>query len=369
MFASAIPTRRNYPNVEVEPFVGFNTESESLPWLSNEVTDEQEAEWGGRWQAPRRSMQSRLRPVPRTPQRQPARPWQRRTRQVNAVFGAQPLRAARSSKFVRWVQNALNQSMNLRLRVNGVMGKETRSALRSFQRQRGLPASGILGPDTLAALRSVFGGQSARMDGAGETAEEVEIGPLKASLAWQTSSDNPGSFLFKREEAVKKDKGVGKYGGGVYIVVDVKDPKKILKVGKAMSFASRLGSYRNGLVRLHPPNKGAKVDADDLRFYLGRIDNAVDPFTHVERALTRLLFRIGEDLPGSRSVEAQPVVDKVELKNILPPPFKSKLLPAYRAKQGKDVHGHQIEQGKAPYQVHADDLILEPGGFTKWEVF
>jgi peptidoglycan hydrolase-like protein with peptidoglycan-binding domain len=53
---------------------------------------------------------------------------------------------------VRWVQSALNQVANLRLRVDGIMGPATRSAVRDFQQKQGLPVDGIAGPQTRDAL-------------------------------------------------------------------------------------------------------------------------------------------------------------------------------------------------------------------------
>jgi peptidoglycan hydrolase-like protein with peptidoglycan-binding domain len=66
------------------------------------------------------------------------------------IAGYEPGR--RSSEYVRWVQSALNRAMGLQLVVDGVMGRETRSAIRSFQERNGLPADGIVGPDTERAL-------------------------------------------------------------------------------------------------------------------------------------------------------------------------------------------------------------------------
>lgn len=69
-----------------------------------------------------------------------------------------------SREYIRWVQDSLNRLMNLRLPVTGIMDAAVRSALRSFQEKRGLPADGVAGPGTKRALaearsrRSVFGG-------------------------------------------------------------------------------------------------------------------------------------------------------------------------------------------------------------------
>jgi len=58
----------------------------------------------------------------------------------------------RSSAYVRWVQLALNQILGTRLAVDGVPGASTRSAIRSFQRSRGLKPDGVVGAQTERAL-------------------------------------------------------------------------------------------------------------------------------------------------------------------------------------------------------------------------
>lgn len=58
----------------------------------------------------------------------------------------------RSRDYLRWVQSSLNQIMGLQLTVDGVVGPQTRSALRSFQQRQGLTADGIVGPQTEQAL-------------------------------------------------------------------------------------------------------------------------------------------------------------------------------------------------------------------------
>lgn len=62
---------------------------------------------------------------------------------------------------VRWVQTALNSTLGLRLAVDGKVGPQTRSALRTFQASRGLPASGIADPPTLTALQQAMASQAA----------------------------------------------------------------------------------------------------------------------------------------------------------------------------------------------------------------
>src|SRR5215813_14775518 len=62
-------------------------------------------------------------------------------------------------KHTRWVQDCLNKILGLQLQLTGVVGPETRSAIRSFQKQQGLPANGIVGPDTQSALMDACNGR------------------------------------------------------------------------------------------------------------------------------------------------------------------------------------------------------------------
>ena len=64
----------------------------------------------------------------------------------------------RSSRdYIKWVQLALNQIMGLRLAVDGDLGAQTRSAIRSFQRKQGLTADGVVGAQTEAAIKVALG--------------------------------------------------------------------------------------------------------------------------------------------------------------------------------------------------------------------
>jgi len=59
-----------------------------------------------------------------------------------------------SREYIRWVQQSLNQTLGLRLAVDGIVGRQTRSAIRSFQQQRGLQVDGRAGSQTEAVLVS-----------------------------------------------------------------------------------------------------------------------------------------------------------------------------------------------------------------------
>jgi putative peptidoglycan binding protein len=60
------------------------------------------------------------------------------------------------TQYVRWVQDSLNRILGLRLSVDGVVGTQTRSAIRSFQERNGLMVDGIVGPQTDAKLRAAL---------------------------------------------------------------------------------------------------------------------------------------------------------------------------------------------------------------------
>ncbi len=133
------PPETEYMQFSVEPFafVGELAEQENTESLGQEWEDESSR---------RRSTSRRsTRPRAGTRGRRRARPW------------AVPARGG--SEYVRWVQSALNQIMDLRLPLDGVLGAATRSALRSFQQREGLPVDGIVGPDTEQALLVARGGQ------------------------------------------------------------------------------------------------------------------------------------------------------------------------------------------------------------------
>jgi Putative peptidoglycan binding domain len=57
-----------------------------------------------------------------------------------------------SPDYIRWIQDSLNKILGVRLTEGGVMGRQTRSAIRTFQQRRGLKADGIVGTQTERAL-------------------------------------------------------------------------------------------------------------------------------------------------------------------------------------------------------------------------
>jgi peptidoglycan hydrolase-like protein with peptidoglycan-binding domain len=57
--------------------------------------------------------------------------------------------------YIKWAQTVLNQALGLKLAVDGKIGPQTSSAIRSFQKRSGLAADGIIGKKTEAALIKV----------------------------------------------------------------------------------------------------------------------------------------------------------------------------------------------------------------------
>ncbi|MGH8497423.1 MAG: peptidoglycan-binding domain-containing protein [Methylococcales bacterium] len=129
------------------------------------------------------------------------------------------------SEYVRWVQSALNQIMNLRLPVTGITNAATRSALRSFQQKQGLPVDGIAGPETKEALIGAKGGKSPGADatkpaepGMTEPPEPATPSPAaEFEFVWETGlnhfedsfaefEDGMGEMEWEEEAAKAKSK-------------------------------------------------------------------------------------------------------------------------------------------------------------------
>lgn len=59
----------------------------------------------------------------------------------------------KSRGYIKWIQQSLNRILGLRLAEDGIMGAQTRSAIRSFQQKHGLKADGVVGERTEAAIK------------------------------------------------------------------------------------------------------------------------------------------------------------------------------------------------------------------------
>ncbi len=105
-----------------------------------------------------------LRPYPRPapPRDVPPTDDNRHTEQARSEGSGNPPGTQPSeepgSEYIRWVQDCLNRALGLQLPVDGIMSRETRSAVRSFQERQGLPITGLVGPETEAVLKSTCAG-------------------------------------------------------------------------------------------------------------------------------------------------------------------------------------------------------------------
>jgi peptidoglycan hydrolase-like protein with peptidoglycan-binding domain len=94
-----------------------------------------------------------------------------------------------SYEYAVWVQRSLNRIMGLRLVEDGIIGTQTRSAIRSFQQQNGLTVDGIVGPQTEGALI-----QAGAAPPPGDTGFDLPVTPPTGgptdSLAWGAKVSN-----------------------------------------------------------------------------------------------------------------------------------------------------------------------------------
>ena len=147
------------------------------------------------------------------------------------------------TEHVRWVQDCLNQALGLNLPVTGVMGPETRSAVRSFQRRQGLRMDGIIGPPTEAALAAVCGGAGAYP---GPQAAPAGPGPAGSGMA-------PGDSGPQEEW-----EGEASRGSPGYIRWVQSSLNRILGLKLAVDGIS--GSMTRSAIRSFQQKKGLSVD-------------------------------------------------------------------------------------------------------------
>jgi peptidoglycan hydrolase-like protein with peptidoglycan-binding domain len=210
-------------NFEAEPFEAYSEFEGPLEASDSEFADEEEEEEirrGGRsfrrpagYRASLRRPRVPPRPPFRPPERRPPtrrpwppRPWPPRPPWGPVVVVPEPGSPPPASpgptappegttpsepgnEYVRWVQSSLNGILGLRLPVDGIMGPETRSAIRGFQKRQGLPVDGIVGPDTERALLAARANQAPETRNAAtgsEFAEELEAFDTElADLEWE----------------------------------------------------------------------------------------------------------------------------------------------------------------------------------------
>ena len=120
-----------------------------------------------------------------------------------------PARADRAKQeYQVWVQESLNQSLHAGLQVDGVMGPQTRDAIRRFQEARGLEADGVVRPQTERALTAATGTSPPRYF------SSRRIGPRRSRLSVRLPSESRDPVLL--DDALYID--VQKENGGARVL-------------------------------------------------------------------------------------------------------------------------------------------------------
>jgi hypothetical protein len=269
------------------------------------------------------------------------------------------------SEYIRWVQDCLNRTLGLQLPLTGVLGRETRSAIRSFQKQQGLLVNGIVGPETEAAMKAACNGQraetedvelpvagfvdpqfqatlKARDNGFSQHEENLELETpvlrpqFSAWLHWEPRAGGPK--LYTRKEALRELRKKG-----VYIAVRIEEEgsqlkmKEILKVGQSptQDFSSRITKDEHATLN--------RIYGDKLRYFFATIEasggdiasGGVTP--HVEHLIARTIFRAGCHInPDHHSTpyKLAKAEGDIAVNDILPTQLISLLPRAYEAKGG-----------------------------------
>jgi hypothetical protein len=127
---------------------------------------------------------------------------------ISEPFPIDSTSSAPGTETVRWAQDCLNHAMGLRLAVNGVMGVDTRSALRRFQGQQGLRVSGILGPDTQGALTGACKGELSPEFARKDITDELKTDrPIHAAEDKEGFSDIFGRIDSEHDQEINKVNG------------------------------------------------------------------------------------------------------------------------------------------------------------------
>lgn len=345
--------------------------------MCDEFQTNVEAEFlAGEWSGEADEVRNHRRPpVAKRPSARPPK-YPRRGAGISYVnrggFSAEPYPVeSGGSEKIRWIQDCLSHKSGLQLPVNGIAGRETRSAIRAFQRKQGVRVNGLIDPDTERALRE-FCRQADSQFTAGQTQEEIghpDKTKFDITLDWIKHGN---SYLHPLDQAIKR---AGQHQGGVYIMIG--DPKPgskksakncgsctkdcVLKVGIAEEFRTRFAAY------LKPSNQWPnQCSWDNLRVYMATINGFYNLDRYVERVLDQLLRRVGKNntstdnkylLSGSRSVGKQRVNSRVTIHNVLPP--SSPLLNTARQQMpGTDL---SLQKGA----VYGELAMIPPAGNNK----
>lgn len=127
-------------------------------------------------------------------------------------------------EYLRWVQQSLNRVLGVRLAVDGVMGRQTRSAIRSFQQQRGLTVDGIPGSRTERAL--IAAGARPRAGAGAAPQPSGAPSPFQAP-ALVAREDTPPAYTLYVDIALQIPLGQARSMTGIFVPEDYRPQSKI----------------------------------------------------------------------------------------------------------------------------------------------
>lgn len=216
------------------------------------------AEWG-RPKLPRSRPLGGTRPRPPIRYRPPAVQHPASRRLTKVVFwdppvdlpALEPGSPIAGSERVRWLQDCLNQVLHLHLPISGILGPETRSALRSFQRQRGLRVNGIAGPATEAALQAACHPASELPQGAERGWPPLLAHENDGGLAEEVTILRDTRVTIRRETALSLGQEpawqrLDAYPSYAYVIQDTRRGRTIYvgETGSGARFSGRLRVFK-----------------------------------------------------------------------------------------------------------------------------
>jgi peptidoglycan hydrolase-like protein with peptidoglycan-binding domain len=213
------------------------------------------------------------------------------------------------TEFVRWVQSALNRLQGAGLPVDGAMSSATRSALRAFQEQQGLPADSIVGPDTERALIEAGAGAASPTSDAPPTADGADEATDTAESPQELEALAFDEFEFEWESEINRSTRE-------YIMWVQRSLNKLLGLSLAVDGIS--GTMTKSAVRSFQDQRGLAADG------------IVGPLTEASLVAAGADQPPGSISPGLPSTAPAPVVSPSARPRLnVPESALTALLPAF----------------------------------------
>lgn len=169
----------------------------------------------------------------------------RRTRLARSGVQHEFELSRKSNTYIKWVQSSLNKLLGLSLRVDGISGSRTKSAIRQFQQQAGLHTDGIVGSQTEQALvRS--GADKPPTTNTTSNSKYDDLTHINPDEFRLVAVENPGGQRIKNKSAPRTEDVVSVQGYGRVFPLH----KLAATAWKAMAAAARRDGLPEPLLRL-----------------------------------------------------------------------------------------------------------------------